>query len=472
MENQNLIFDAVVIGAGIGGLSAAWKLASSGKRVLLLDQANHPGGVIQSKRLGGYLLELGPNSYTSFGNEEKAFLNAIGLTDRVLRKPLKTTDRYIWHSNKLHRVPTGPVGFALSPILSLQARLRLLGSLFKEYTKPTRHSSLGNWMRNVVGDELVETLLKPFFGGIYAADVDYASFADCAPALYEAVQNAPKLSRVPAEMKALREKQQSSPAMPKSLTSFPHGLSELPNATAQAFCSLGGVMHLGVTAVVEHSTTGDEKYRVTWGNRPDCVAHTNHLILATPAAASAKILRSVAPESAQILSGFRSVPLNVLHVGLRSRYLSEKRQGFGFLTRRNERVRMLGSIWSSRIFKGRAPEGKTLLTCFYGGELDAQGNDLSDQELKETLLQDLQRTMGFTGPSDVRKAFEFVEVTRWRPALAAYPLGHGDALLALKRSVPTGIQLVSGYLGKPALPDRIKAGWAAADLILQSKPAG
>lgn len=465
------VFDAIVIGAGIGGLAAAWKLASAGKRVLLLDKSHHPGGVIQSVFHKGYLLEKGPNSYSSFGKEEEDFLKAIGLKNRALRRPLKTTDRYIWHSGVLHRVPTGPLGFAFSPILSPQARLKMLLALFTRYTKPTRHSSLGHWMRNLIGNEAVETLLKPFFGGIYAANADQASFADCAPTLYDAVNLAPSLAKVPFAMKAQRGGA-PKPKMPKALTSFPHGLSELPNATAQAFCSLGGIMHLGVEARISQGNQ-NHRFSVSWS--PDYEkhphtyhAHTDQIILATPSNATGHLLESVSPNAASVLKKLPSVTLNVVHVGVRTRHLTEQRSGFGFLTRRNERIRMLGAIWTSRIFKGRVPIDKTLLTCFYGGELDPEGNSLSDAELRLTVLQDLQKTMGYIGPKDPAKGFEVFQVTRWRPALALYRLGHGDEIAKLKQELPAGIQLVSGYLGRPALPDRIKAGWAAADSLLGS----
>ncbi len=324
-------------------------------------------------------------------------------------------------------------------------------------------------MRNLIGDEAVDTLLKPFFGGIYAADADFASFADCAPALYDAVLKCDSLSKVPATMKAQR-KNSIALKLPKSLTSFPNGLSELPTAVHKSLHQLGAEIRLGVEAVVEKSNPETpHRFKVSWQENTPCFAYTDQLILATPAAASGRILQHIAPEPARRLSTFQSVPLNVVHVGIKSRYIKEKRQGFGFLTRRNENVRMLGSIWSSRIFSGRAPESKTLLTCFYGGQLDAAGNSLSDQALKKMLFADLQRTMGLDSSVNPKKAFELFQVTRWRPALAAYPLGHSDQVHAVMRSLPAGIQLVAGYLGKPALPDRIKAGWAAADQILEAE---
>jgi oxygen-dependent protoporphyrinogen oxidase len=462
-------FDAVVIGAGVAGLSAAHELAKHQQKVLLLEREHRVGGVIHSESHKGFLLELGPNSYSSFGEEETQLLREIGLEQRALRKPLKTTHRYIWHSGTLHRVPTGLGSFLVSPILSWGAKLQLAIALLRKPIAPTQTSSLGGWMRNLAGDEFVETLLKPFFGGIYAADVDRSSFVDCFPSLYNALQKADRLSQIPRFLKKEREHKErvSSPASKKgkSLTSFPKGLEELPKAMAQAFCSLGGEFHLGQQiSILPADTDSGYLYRVVTDH--GIIAHTNHVILALSHTGAASLIGQVAPKTSALLAALPSVPLNVVHVGVEKDSLKNKRKGFGFLTRRGEGIRILGSIWSSRIFPNRAPKGYELLTCFYGGQLDPEALDWDDSQIKRQVFHDLRKTMSFE-PVEVKRPFRVFHVTRWRPALALYPLGHQKRLQQILEAVPEGIQLVGGYLGKPSLPDRIKAGKSAAAELLK-----
>ena len=450
-------FDCIVIGGGVSGLAAAWGVAKEGRRVLLLEKGSRPGGVIQSDRVDGFLLERGPNSYTSFGPEEDNFLSDIGLGERVLRRPLKTTDRFVWHSGKLHRVPTAPPELLFSSILPFSAKLRILRGMFSKYNPPLEDVKFGSWLRERVGDTMVETLAKPFFGGVYAADVDEASFAACAPKIFEHVQNVERLIKVPGEMKKAREAE-GRPRLAKSLTSFPEGLSELPAAIARRVEELGGVIRCEVESRIEKGENSDWVVRYNGET-----ALAPHVIVGASAYGAADGLEQVAPKACPILRDFPAVDLNVVHAGLKTTDLAEQRNGFGFLTRRGEGVRILGSIWNSRIFDGRAPKDKTLLTCFYGGQLDPEANELSDEELASHLREDLRRTMGWSGQD-----FDLFEVTRWRPALPLYRLGHAEKVARLLSIVPEGIHILGNYLGRPAMPDRIRKGWEAAEKSLVS----
>lgn len=456
-EEKTAPYDVIVFGAGIGGLSTAWKLATSGKSVLVIDAANKVGGVIQSERIGNdYLIERGPNSYTSFGPQEDRFLKEIGLARRVQRRLMAKADRFVWHSGRLHRVPTSPGSLITSSILPWPAKLRIAFGMVKRYDPPKDDVAFGRFLRDVVGDTMVETLLKPFFGGIYAANVDEVSFAACAPKIYDRLAQTDRLIKIPFTGSSSNGSGPKKKKTPKALTNFPNGLQELADAIAAAIEKHGGTIVLNSEKPLERE--GDFwKVALPGGG----VAKAPKVVLATPAKAAARLLGHAAPAASALIDSIDMVDLNVVHVGVRRREFRDRRPGFGFLTRRNEGVRILGSIWNSRMFPGRAPEGMDLLTCFYGGQLDPRALELDDELLRKQVVRDLRRTMGWRG-----EHFDLFEVTRWRPALPVLHVGHRNLVDQILEELPEDIHLLSSYLGRPAVPDRIQGGWAMADQLL------
>jgi oxygen-dependent protoporphyrinogen oxidase len=446
--------DVLIAGGGVSALGIALRLAEQGVRVVVACDADHPGGVITSVHEGGWLMEQGPNSYSSFGAEEQKLLDSIGLGTRVMRKPIRTTDRYIWRGTRLHKVPTGPGGFFNTSLLSMSARLRIVRGLFRRYRIPASDMALGQFFRQLIGDEAVETLLKPLIAGIYAADADAISLRATFPRLGDALfEN----NRLFSAMKAMGKDRKKDPnAPPKALTTFPDGLIELPRAMAASAQKLGVTIRYSTRPALSRAEDGTWRFDFEDGTH----ATGREVVLATPAKATAQLVESFAGGAAQLLRSIPHTPLTVAHVGVRSDEMKQALDGFGFLTRRNEGVRMLGMIWSSGIFPGRAPQGHALMTCFYGGGIDPEVMEWTDQQLKAQIIDDLRKTMGFMGGN-----LAMLRIRRWQPALPLFKPGHRDVIDAIRADLPPEIHISSNWTGGVSIGDRIQNGWTMADEI-------
>lgn len=453
-------FDAVIVGGGVSALAAAWFLYRGGRRVLVACDAARLGGVIRTVREDGWLLEEGPNSYASFGDLEDGLLSDLGLADRALRRPIAKTDRYIWHSGRLHRVPIDPVSFLRSGILPFGARLRILSGLVRRYPPPDDETTIGGFLRGALGDDAVDTLVRPGLAGIYAADADRISLAATLPKVEPHLRTNRRLIGALRSMRAASPRPGGGKRTPRHLTSFPDGLDELPRALESALRAGGVAFATGVDPLIERGSGA--AWRVRWR---DGSAEASHVIIAAGARGAAALLDTVAPSSAEGLRALEHARLTVVHAGVRVDDVARPLDGFGFLARRDEGVRILGSIWSSAIFPGRAPGGHALLTCFVGGDIDPAGNDLDDGAIRAQVREDLERTIGLRGGD-----FALFRIRRWDPALPLFRPGHVARIRVVNDGLPAGIRLLGNFQGGISIPDRVRAARGLADEITDGVP--
>jgi protoporphyrinogen/coproporphyrinogen III oxidase len=147
----------------------------------------------------------------------------------------------------------------------------------------------------------------------------------------------------------------------------------------------------------------------------------------------------------------------VLHLAWAEASLPRPLTGFGHLVAASAGRRILGAVWSSSLFPGRAPAGRILLTAFLGGSRDPRALELSDAELVAAAARDLEEE------GLVRGAPEPVLVTRWPRAIPQYERGHAarmETLTETERRFP-GLRLTGNYRGGVSVVDVLRSGLAA-----------
>ena len=432
----------VVIGGGISGLACAWRLRQLGAEVLLFESEERPGGVIHTVERDGVLYEAGPQSFL-LAPALADLIAELDLEDELLLAD-RRAPRFVVLGGKLRRVPLGPLGFFTSGLISGDTKWRLVSEPFHRTTPPD-DESIAAFVRRKFGADLLDRLVAPMVSGIYAGDPERLSLRGAFPALHQAEKQYGSVIRGMMKSRSSGEKS-SGGSRASGLAALARGNESLVARLAER---LGDSLQRGtrVVSVSRGPEGSDARFELVAeraGQREIIPAAA--VVIAAPARVAATLLAPLVPAAAN-LARIEYAPVAVVAGSYSTEHLKSPLDGFGFLAPRAERLRVLGTVWNSSLFAGRAPEGQTLLTSFVGGMTDPAAAALPDEALYQTVESELRRVLGLLLAPRARFA------QRWSAAIPQFNLGHA-ALLARVRAgiaeVP-GLHLAGNYLEGPAI---------------------
>lgn len=434
----------IIIGGGITGLTTALHLKDraeevpEGLEVLVLEANEDPGGNIRTRRVDGFTIERGPNGYLDNVPATPALVRRLGLEDQVQKADESAAKRFLYRNGRLHLLPTGPLGFLLSPVLSLPGRLRVFGEPFARSKRPGVDETIFEFASRRIGREAASILIDAMVSGVFAGNVHELSLASSFPkmaamedahgglvkAMLSRMKEKRAAKKTVAERRARGEDVETltrpgGPAGPGgTLTSFKDGLDTLPMALAR---ELGDALRLGVEVTgITRSGEARRPWRVDLAQgRP---LEADAVLVGLPAPKSEPLLAGVDDDMAATVAEIKTAPLAVVAVALDAEAMGGAPDGFGFLVPRGTGPRILGCLWDSSVFPGRAPEGKVLLRAMIGGAHDPEAILLTDDEIRDQVLDDLRLTMG------LRAEPLFVRIYRWRLGIGQYTVGHQERL--------------------------------------------
>lgn len=442
-----------VLGAGVTGLTAAHRLSVNGHRVRVFEQSGRAGGAIRTENTGGWLVEAGPNSLLSGHPAVSALIAELGLTGEVVTANAAARNRYVVRRGHPIALPLSPPAFFKSPLFSPSAKIRVLVELVSGRRHRTSDLSLADLIRSHFGQEIVDYALNPFVSGVYAGDPRKLSARHAFPKLWELEQRYGSLLR---GQRALMKDRQARHAPEPAVISFAHGLQTLPYALASRLRA--GSLTLG--AQLDALVPGP-KWSVIWNDGEGTRTESfDAVIAALPAPALATLRFGQLGE--RPLAGLAAIehpPVASLFLGFRREQVAHPLDGFGLLVPAAERRSVLGVLFSSSLFPGRAPAGHVALTVMVGGARQPELAGLAADRLLIQLRTDLSELLGVKGEP------VFVRHTAWPKAIPQYNLGyeqHLETMTACERAHP------GFYLGGQArhgisLPACIAAGEALAE---------
>ena len=456
--------DVVVIGGGISGLAAAGRLRELGRSVLLLEQGDRIGGLMRSERVDGFLFEHGPTSLMTHHPEIFSLCERLGLADRQVDANRFARRRYLMKDGRLCPLPLGPIDFVRTGIWSAGAKLRLLAEPLIPRMRGDQEESVAQFVTRRLGRELLDYGFDPFVSGVYAGDPERLSMQSTFSRLveWERERGSIVMGALSTQMTGRRPKNASERPMKRQLFSFRDGVAELPSAMGRV---LGEGLRTG-SRVVRLQTQSDGwsvDVEEAGGARQ---YRAGAIMLASPAAAAAALLEPFAPQASRALESVPYAPIAVAFLGFRRADVGHPLDGFGCLLPRREGSQLLGSLWSSTIFPGRAPEGMVALTNYLGGAKRPEMIEREEAELVAVTLEELRRWLGVTG------APVLARVARWPRAIPQYVIGHAARLKAIEQSIekwPT-LTLIGNYLRGVSVPDCILQARAAADRVIATLP--
>jgi oxygen-dependent protoporphyrinogen oxidase len=454
--------DAVVIGAGIAGLAAAWELQQRGVRPLVIEQQSRAGGVILTEKINGFVIDAGPDSLLVHKPAAVDLCHELGIADRLF-PTLPPRTAFVVRDGALVPLPEASfLGLPTSIRPFVQARLfswpgkaRMAAELILPARREESDESIGSFMRRRFGAEAVEYLAEPLLAGIHAGEVEQLSVHALFPRLVDAERTRGSVLR---SLFATRPPPAPSGATPGAFVSFPGGISELVQALVTR---LGGdaIRHDCAVARV----AGSGPYTVTLASGEAVAARA--VIAATPAWSAASILQPVSAPLAVLCRDIPYASSATVFVALERDQVRHPLAGSGYVVPRRQRRALMAATWVSSKWPQRAPAGHVLLRGFLGGASDPDVLAKTDGELASAAFDDLAEMLGISGKPLLTRVF------RWPRASAQYHVGHLARVRAIDDHLSRlpGLYLTgSGYRGT-GIPDciadaRLTAARAAAFL--------
>jgi len=445
-----------VIGAGITGLSAAVELRGRGASVTVLEAAPHVGGVITTIARDGWLVEAGPTSMTATAPLER-LIDLLGIgTQRIGTSPAAKR-RYIVREGALVALPDGPGALAGTRAISAAAKFALMREPFVRARRDHNDESLADLVRRRLDAEILDYLVNPLIAGIYAGDPERLSVRHAMPMLYDGERKHGSL--IVGAMKEMKAKR--GVVRQKGITSFVRGLRTLPEAMAD-YLGDAVLTSTRVTRVEQHG----RGWRVSSEGATSSTIDADAVLCTVPSYALGGIgLPDEVRGALGPIGRVHHPPVATLALGFRREDVEHPLDGFGVLMPAVEKRTVLGAIFSSSVFSGRAPDGHVLLTCFLGGMRSPAHGNAELAEVLPLVLADLRGLLGLRGEP------VFTNHQRWAKAIPQYELGHEfvmDAATNIESALP-GLYLTGQWRAGVALGDCIAQGQAAAGRLVSER---
>ncbi|MBI5694251.1 MAG: protoporphyrinogen oxidase [Nitrospirae bacterium] len=462
-----------VAGAGLSGLSLCHalqeKLEATGRhaQIALFESEGRTGGKVQSIKDDGYLVEWGPNGFLNNKPDTLELCRKLGIDDLMLPSNDAARKRYIYAGGELHRLPESPPSFLKSRLLPWSAKFRLMGELFIPPAPPDNDQTLAEFARRRLGPMALERLIGPMASGVFGGDPETMSLKSCFPRIHELEQEYGGLFKAMIMLANKKRKEKkaggeaSGPAGPGGvLTSFDGGLEVLTRALQAAF--KGDLLLDCPVTKVEAKPGGGFIIHAGASGTP---VEADVFITAAPSYAASRFLAPVDIAIPETLDKIPYAPMAIVCFGLTEDDLGVELDGFGFLVGLKERRKVLGTLWDSSIFPGRAPVGKCSLRSMAGGGRDIETPYLPEEDIARIVKNDLEDIMGLhTEP-------EFVKVFRHEQAIPQYIVGHSrnlERLDGMEAKYPGLFFAGNAYRGV-GINDCVREAYRVAEKVLGGK---
>jgi len=456
--------EVVIIGGGVSGLSTAYYLARAGVASTIIESRPRLGGVVQTERVDGCVIEAGPDSFLSAKPAALELIRELGLDGDVIGSNDHLRRTYVRRGGRLVPLPDGLLMMVPTKILPL-VTTRLLGwrtkvrmgmELLRAPKPKADDESVAEFIEEHYGAEAVDYLAEPLLSGIYGGDPRELSVTSVLGRFVELANQYGSLTRGVLAERAKAARRHAAPA--PLFRTMKGGLGQMVEAMTGA---IGGRMEVrhGRAEAVERADGGFRvKVAGDWVDANNlvmaCEAHSASALLAGVDGRLAGLLGEVPYSSSMTVAlGFEAGEFPGAGVA--------RPDGFGFLVPKKERRRLVACTWVGTKFPYRVPEGKVVARCFLGGRADAAVLEEPDEAVIAAVTGELRQIAGVTATP------RFTRVFRWPRSMAQYTVGHPRRVAAIEARVAAipGLHLAGNAYQGIGIPDCIRMGRQAARRI-------
>ncbi|WOH05025.1 hypothetical protein DCAR_0624437 [Daucus carota subsp. sativus] len=483
-DNNSAAKRVAVVGAGVSGLAAAYKLSQRGLNVTIFEAEERAGGKLKSVSHDGLIWDEGANTMTESEGNVSYLLDNLGLRDKQ-QFPISQHKRYIAKNGTPVLLPSNPIALIKSNILSTQSKIQLLLEpfLWKKNSNSKmsdKHESVGGFFRRHFGQEVVDHLIDPFVAGLNAGDPESLSMYHAFPDLWNlekkfgsiivgAVRS--KISFKKGEGQGMNASSKSKRRKRGSF-SFLGGMQTLTDA----LCEEVGKDKVNLqTRVLELSYPCSQESQLSNWSISYALDFDKHLkeqcfdavIMTAPLCdvKQMKITKRGKPFVLDFIPEVSYMPLSVVITSFKKENVRRPLEGFGVLVPSKEQqngLKSLGTLFSSMMFPDRTPSDLYLYTTFIGGSRNQELARASRDELKKIVAADLRQLLGAEGEPT------FVNHLYWSKAFPLYGHDYNSVIGAIdkmEKDLP-GFFYAGNHRGGLSVGKAISSGCKAADLVI------
>jgi oxygen-dependent protoporphyrinogen oxidase len=467
----------VIVGGGIAGLAAAHALAGKAE-VTVLEAGDRVGGKLRTSPIEGLDVEEGAESFLARAPEGLRLARQVGLGHDIVHPG--TTSAGLWINgrirpippNTLLGVPTDALGLVRSRVLSPLGLLRAAADLVLPRTRMPDDPTVGDFVGARVGRQIVDRLVDPLLGGVYAGRADALSLRATVPQLVPILAEDRSLLLGAHRVRARTAPVAAAPPAPVFAT-IRGGLGGFAARVAQAS---GATIHTGV--IVRRLTRTEGGWRVDYdvsgpaapadavatGPRGSGSLDADAVILAVPAGAARDLLTPIAPHAAAPLAGIPYASIGLVTLVYRDVELPAGSSGF--LVPARERVTIKAATYMSTKWPHVSGDSPLRVVRASVGRAGAD-EDLrrSDLELTGVVAAEIAHASGITARPVATR------VSRWGGGLPQYLPGHLERVAGVRRALPDGLALAGAGYDGVGIPACIRSGEAAAEAVLRAADA-
>ena len=426
--------EVTVIGAGLTGLTTAYWLKRHGVNVRVVETDSRIGGQIQTQHENKYIYETGPTTGSVSTPEVAELMTDLATTSKgkclLETAPDSSKRRLIWKGDHFRELPSGLLSAVTTPLFRFSDKLRILGEPWRKRGYDP-DESIASLAARRLGRSFVDYAVDPFISGVYAGNPDHLVTRYALPKLYALERDYGSFVRG-AIAKMKQPKSDRDRLATKKVFSAKGGLSNIPEAEA-GYIGMEHIL-LGVRQVsVEYA---DKLWETTLvdANGNSRQLQSRWVVTTCGAYNLPALLPFVDKKYMDAISSLVYAPVMEVNVGMPDTFGGDY-CAFGGLVPTVERQQILGILFPSACFSGRAPEGGALFSFFLGGIKHPEMLDKSDDEIRSIVEQCLHTMLKF--PTEAKP--DFIHISRHRQAIPQYGADSGrrfDAVATIERDYP------------------------------------
>lgn len=439
--------DVVVIGGGISGLTVAYYLGRAGIACTLVEKSARLGGLIATESAEGCDLEAGPDSFIASKIAVQELAASLGIADRIIPSNDARRGILVARHNSLQPLPPGMIMMAPSNVraalnsgfFSWKTKLRFLRELRFRPQRRQTDVSLGQFVADHFGSEVLATIAEPLLTGVYGGDPGHLSVASVLPRFLGYEEQYGSLIR------GVRRERKARAQSGSLFLSFDRGMQTLTDCLAERVRKTARVVTADAESI--ERIAGGWQVRTSAG-----VVSSSAVVLALPAWAAGKLVAALDAEAASLLGAIPYSSAILATFVFDRAEMADPLDGFGFLVPRAERRTIAAATWINTKFPQRVAANRVAIRVFVVGETALDLASSSDSSVLDACLSDLQRWMQFQAKPLAQLVY------RWPNSMPQYTVGHQERIRSLQDRISQhpGLFVSGNAYDGVGIPDSIR----------------